>query len=145
MKVEHKNTIFKQHSLLVLSLRVKQTTIKEINNLHFLLNIDTFFPTIHVKSLVPGSQSNTSSREFAPLYLVLKLLSKLQTFSSETIYEFITVKLGLYFDGRINKISPIFVQWAYLHWFLKFPYPVALFPVKGGHCIMAIMKFISCL
>ena len=58
------NVDLKQYNLLVLDLRVKQTTIEAINSLHFLLNINTFFPAIRVKSLVSGSQSDALSREF---------------------------------------------------------------------------------
>ena len=59
------------------------------------------------------------------------------------MYKFITNTLGLGFDDRINKTSPIFVQWTYLHWFLQFLSPVALFLVESGHHTMAIMKYMS--
>ena len=73
----HLPTVCKQHNLLVSNLEVKQPTIKEINSLHFLLNINKFFPTVKIETLVSGSQTETSKRYFDTLYLVVKQLSKL--------------------------------------------------------------------
>ena len=92
---------------------------------------------------MPGRQNATFKREFASLHLVVKQLSKLQTFSSKNVYKFIAVTLGLDFSEIINKTTPIFVQWTYLHLFLQFLSPVALFPVEGGHRTMAVMKYMS--
>ena len=103
-------TVCKQHNLLVSNLKVKQPTIKEINSRHFLLNINKFFPTVEIENLVSGSPTETSKRDFAPLHLIVKQLSKLRTFSSEKMYEFITVALGLDFSEKINETTPIFVQ-----------------------------------
>ena len=135
--------LYRQQNLLNLSLEVKQPTIEEINSLHFLLNINTFFPTVEIETIVPGRQKANFKREFAPLHLVFKQLSKLQTFSSQKMYQFITVTLGLHFSESTNETTPISVQWTYLHCFLQFLSPIALFPVEGGHCTMAIMKFMS--
>ena len=126
----HLPTVCKQHNLLVSNLEVKQPTIKEINSLYFLLNINKFFPTIKIETLVSENQTETLRHDFAPLHLVVKQLSKLQKFSSKNVYKFITVTLGLDFSERINETTPIFIQWMYLHWFLQFLSPVALFTVE---------------
>ena len=77
------------------------------------------------------------------MHLVVKQLSKLRTFSNERAFYFITKTLGLNFDKIIDKTTLIFAQWTYLHWFLQFMSPVALFSVERGHCTLSIMKFMS--
>ena len=117
--------------------------MKEINGLHFLLNITTFFPTVKVETIVQEIQTKTLKHDFASLHLIVEQLSKLQTLSSMKVYKSITVTLGLDFSERINETTPIFVQWTYLHWFLQFLSSFALFPVKRGHRTMEIMKYMS--
>ena len=126
------HTVYRQHNLLVSNLEVKQPTIGEINSLHFLLNSNTSFPKVEIETIVPGKQNATLKREFAPLHLIVYQLSKLQTFSSKKVYKFITITLRLDFSENINETTPVFVQWTYLHWFLQFLSPVALFPVGGA-------------
>ena len=72
--------VYRQHNRLISNLEVKQPTIKEINSLHFLLNIDRFFPNVEIETILPGRQNSILIREFAPLHLVAKKLSKLQNF-----------------------------------------------------------------
>ena len=133
----------KQQQLMISNVEAVHPKIKDINALHFFLNIDVLFPPAQITNLLSESLEEHQSHEFSPMHLIVKQLNKLRTFSSKAVFHFITKMLGLNFDKIIDKTTPIFAQWTYLHWFLQFMSLVALFPVKGGHCTLSIMKFMS--
>ena len=130
-----------QRHLMISNVKAVHPTINNINVLHFLLNIDVYFPPDEIKNLLLDSLGEDHLREFAPMHPVVKQLGKLHTFLSKSMFHCITNTLGLGFEIFIDEGTSIFAQCTYLHWFLYFMFPVALFPVKGGHCALLIMKF----
>ena len=61
----------KQHHLTIFNVEPVHPKIDTINALHFLLNIDVYFPPAQITTLLPKSSDNHQSQKFAPMHLVV--------------------------------------------------------------------------
>ena len=80
----------KQQHLTISNVKAVHPTTDNINALHFLLNIDVYFPLGQITVLLPESSKEHQSQKFAPMHLVVRQLSKLRTFPSKDMFHFIT-------------------------------------------------------
>ena len=93
---------------MISNVKAVHPTINNINALHFLLNINVYFPPGEIKNLLPDSLEDDHSREFAPMHLVVKQLGKLQMFSRKINVSLHHQDVGLRIQKFIDEATSIF-------------------------------------
>ena len=141
--------------LVIANQGVCDVTSRDINELHYLLNI----PQYHKEAV---ALKDEGQEELPVVFFnhIFKQLSKLPLHNAKSLYEFITGENGLGIplfhqnrirlirnpDGEVTQervIPPIYQQWTLLSYFLQMCSPICLSPIEGGHRTLQLIKFFT--
>ena len=139
-KVNHEDVSNKD--LIQQDLFVNHVSARDVNILHYILNIKEFHEETKMKVTISNDKEH--KRHYATLSSVIAKLKDLKAYSKANILNFINNEkhLDLPLPQEFLKTdSGIQDLWLFLSWFLQFIFSVALFPVEGGHKAMVMMKF----
>ena len=127
------------HVLLVGDQRVRDITIRDINELHYLLNIPTILP----KTFLKQKKGKTTVGLFE---MVFEKLNQLPLYDAQQLRCFLAFECGIPLfrpqDGYPeDECVPIYKQWTYLSYFLQMCSAVTMSPIEGGHRTWEFIKY----
>ena len=134
------DSVFLSKHLVAANAAVRDVTLRDINQLHMILNIPSFYgKTSVMKDLVKYPVVF-----FDHVYEKIKLMP---LHDARLLYDFITGSDGLgipLFEHTIGEEYPsIQHQWTMLSYFLQMCSPICLSPLEGGHRTMQLIKFFT--
>ena len=137
MLVEYQtnNEIIPKQKLVLISELLRDVRVKDINQLHYLLNIPHFFK----ETTVPvgyGSQSVVFSK------YIFEKLKQMPLHDYRLMRSYVHNDLGIPLFNE-NDYVPIHEQWTKLSYFLQMCSPVCLSPIEGGHRTWQMIKFFT--
>ena len=114
----------------------RDVTVKDINQLHYILNIPHFFE----ETTVPVGDSPQPVVFFKYIFDKLKLMP---LHDAELLKKFICNDLGIPLFPATDPTLPIYAQWTKLSYFLQMCSPICLSPIEGGHRTLEMIKFFT--
>ena len=125
-------------TVVVKNYRIRDVNTRDINNLHWLLNIKIITTETSVSS--EDTQFPVSVFEH-----VTNQLLRMSLHDSVQMRRYIEEDLGLplFKDIPKTEVKPIWFLWKRLNLFLQFASPISLSPVEGAHRTWEIFKFFS--
>ena len=132
--------VFAQLQLYITNQKIRDVTVDDINHLHFVLNIQHFYP----------ETTATLGRSEIPVVFFRHIFDKLRQMplhNALLLFNFITGDYGLGIPlFQLNETGtppPIHQQWTMLSYFLQFCSPICLSPMEGGHRTMQLIKYFT--
>ena len=135
---------------------VRDVTLRDINELHYILNI----PSFHQNTVALDGILQEEETPVVFFNCIFKKLSSIPLDNAANLYDFITGEEGLGIplfhqnrflltrtaEGETNPqkiIPPIYQQWTLLSYFLQMCSPICLSPIEGGHRTLQLIKFFT--
>ena len=128
------------HLLLMGDQRTRDITRRDINQLHYLLNISIILP----QSTITVSRKKKHS--VALFQWVFEKLNSLPLHDAVKLRQAIVFDLGIplflpEYGFPLDDVIPIHKQWTYLSYFLQMCSAVTMSPIEGGHRTWEFIKF----
>ena len=129
------NEIIPYQKVVLLSEMLRDVTVQDINQLHYLLNIPHFFE----ETTMPVGDGSQPIVFFSYIFDKLKLMP---LHDSIQLRHFVHHDLGIpLFKNK--GYMPLYEQWTQLSYFLQMCSPICLSPVEGGHRTLQMIKFFT--
>ena len=125
-----------QQKIVMTNQELRDVTVKDINQLHYILNI----PHYYKNTTVPVGESPQPVVFFKYIFDKLRLMP---LHDADLLRKFITNDLGLPLFPAKDYTLPIYAQWTRLSYFLQMCSPICLSPIEGGHRTLQMIKFFT--
>ena len=122
--------------VVMINQELRDITVKDINQLHYILNIPHYFKN----TTVPVGKSTQPVIFFKYIFDKLRLMS---LHDARLLRKFITNDLGIPLFGENERTLPIYTQWTRLSYFLQMCSPICLSPIEGGHRTLEMVKYFT--
>ena len=122
--------------MVIINQELRDVTVKDINQLHYILNIPHYFKN----TTVPVGESKQPVVFFKYIFDKLKMMP---LHNAELLRAFIINDLGIPLFPEKLVTLPIYTQWTMLSYFLQMCSPICLSPIEGGHRTLQMIKFFT--
>ena len=129
------NEVRSHQKVVLISERLRDVTVQDINQLHYLLNIPHFFE----ETTVPVGDHSQPVVFFKYIFEKLK---QMPLHDSVRLRHYVHNDLGIPLF-KDKGCMPIYEQWTKLSYFLQMCSPVCLSPMEGGHRTLQMIKFFT--
>ena len=129
------NKIIPKTKVVLVSEHLRDVTVEDINQLHYLLNIPHFFKETTVDTL-------DEPQSVVFFKYIFEKLKDMPLHDWRLMRHFVHHDLGIPLFENKGELT-IHEQWTQLSYFLQMCSPVCLSPIEGGHRTLQIIKFFT--